>query len=347
MPDIRRRTFLGATGLLAVPVTIPSSPPRVAFVGSYAAGLDVALAGDAGLRRGFTVPGVPAASWFALSADKKVLYATNETEDGTVTAVDVRDPLKPAVLGSRSTLGAGPTHLSVAGRHLLTANYTSGSLVVHPIRRDGTLGEATDLVPHEGAQPHAHQVLPDPSGRWVLAVDLGTNSVYVYRLDAGKLVAHQQVSLPAGTGPRHLAFHPGGRALYVACELDPAVVPGTWDPVRGEVRLGDAVPAGVRDQDYPGEIAVSPDGRFVYVSVRGANTIAALRTGRALTPVQAAPTGGNWPRHFTFDTSARRLYVSNQRSGTVTWLPRDPATGRLGAAEGELSAPEVATVLFR
>ncbi|MGI6873604.1 lactonase family protein [Amycolatopsis sp. 3B14] len=92
--------------------------------------------------------------------------------------------------------------------------------------------------------------------------------------------------------------------------------------MRGEVRLADAVPVGVRDQDYPGEIAVFPDGRFVYVSVRGANTIAALRTGRALTPVQAAPAGGNWPRHFTFDASARRLFVSDQRSGTVTWLPR-------------------------
>ncbi|MEV5300649.1 beta-propeller fold lactonase family protein [Amycolatopsis methanolica] len=144
---------------------------------------------------------MPAASWLALSADRKLLYATNETEEGTVTAVDVRDPLKPAVLGSRSTLGAGPTHLSVAGRHLLTANYTSGSLVVHPIRRDGALDETTDLVRHTGAQPHAHQVLPDPSGRWVLAVDLGTDSVYVYRLDAGKLVAHQQVTLPGASAP--------------------------------------------------------------------------------------------------------------------------------------------------
>ncbi|MFD4254162.1 beta-propeller fold lactonase family protein [Amycolatopsis thermoflava] len=77
------------------------------------------------------------------------------------------------------------------------------------------------------------------------------------------------------------------------------------------------------------------------------NTIAALRTGRAPTPVQAAPAGGNWPRHFTFDASARRLCVSDQRSGTLTWLPRDPATGRLGAAQGELAVPEVATVLFR
>ncbi len=341
---------------------------RVVFVGSYTSspsaghGLDVATcAGGPALRLDHTVPGVPDASWFAFSADRKVLYSTNEAEPvGSVTALSLRDPARPAVLNKQTSRGSAPTHLSVhpSGRYLLTANYGDGTVVVHPILAGGKLGESTDLVKHTGSErdAHAHQVVTDPSGRWVLAVDLGADSVYVYRLDltSGKLALHEQVRLPSGAGPRHLAFHPNGRVAYVLGELRPEITVASWDPGSGKLTPGKVVPtvaAGAPGPNYPGEIATSGDGRFVYASNRGENTIAAFATGQGGHDLKRlgdnASSGGDWPRHFTLDPSERWVYVSNQRSGAVTWLPRDPRTGLLGAPRGSLAVPSVATVLFR
>ncbi|MTD57377.1 lactonase family protein [Amycolatopsis pithecellobii] len=350
-----RRIFLGITAfaLAATPaMTARAGQRHRAFVGSYTNsdpaghGLDVVKAGKPGLDADFTVPGVPDASWFARRGN--VLYVTNESDPGSVTALDISG--KPRILGTQPALGAAPTHLSVhpSGRYLLTANYTSGSVVVHPILPGGGLGAATDLVEH-GDGAHAHQVVTDPSGRWVLAVDLGTDSVYVYQLTNGKLRPHQQLVLPAGSGPRHLAFHPHERLAYLACELTPVVTVLGWDPAGGTVTAEQVVDtASSPGPNYPGEIEVSADGRFVYVSVRGENTIATFAVrGRELVRLgENMPSGGVWPRHFTLDAGQRWMYVSNQRSGTVNWLPRDPTTGRLGAAAGSLAVPSVATVLL-
>ncbi|WP_116049394.1 lactonase family protein [Amycolatopsis palatopharyngis] len=379
MTGMDRRRFLGAAGTagLGTVLTAPAAfaAPRAAettgggataFLGSYSTwgsppgqGLQVAARSRAALDVVSTVAGVPDASFLAFSRDRRRMYVTNElVPDGTVTAVDVCDPRRPRVLGTRSTRGAGPTHLSVhpGGRHLLTANYTDGTVVVHPILRDGTLGESTDLVQHTGdeREPHAHQVLTDPTGRWVLAVDLGADSVYVYHLDrrAGTLAPHRQVRLPSGAGPRHLAFHPGGRFAYILGELRPEITIAAWNPGSGELTLGEPVPTvddDAQQPQYPAEIAVSGDGRFVYASNRGEDTIATFaagRTGDALQRIGNVSTGGVWPRHFTLDPSQRWIYVANQRSGTVTWLPRDPHTGLPGSVAGSVSVPSAAIVTF-
>jgi 6-phosphogluconolactonase (cycloisomerase 2 family) len=254
------------------------------------------------------------------------------------------------VLNSQSTRGGSPTHLSVhpSGEHLLTANYGSGSVVVHPLAEDGTIGASTDLVQHHGANrdPHAHQIRTDPSGQWVLAVDLGADSVYVYGLADGKLTQQQQLTLPTGAGPRHLAFHPDGARAYILGELRPEITVATWDAASGTLTAGQVIPT-AQAGNFPAEIATSADGRFVYASNRGDNTIAAFAVDDdQLTSLGATPTGGDWPRHFTLSPDERRLYVSNQNSGTVTWLPRDPATGVVGAVEGSVSAPSVGIVAF-
>ncbi|WP_020672008.1 lactonase family protein [Amycolatopsis nigrescens] len=375
MAELGRRKFLGAVGAAGIGTIVTARAAGaetagrgggVVFVGSYTSsppaghGLDVASRSGAALRLERTVPSVPDASWFALSANRSVLYATNElVPDGAVTALSLRAPANPRVLNTQPSKGSAPTHLSVhpSGRYLLTANYGSGSVVVHPIRQDGSLAEVSDLAQHTGAErdAHAHQVVTDPSGRWVLAVDLGADSVYVYRLDlgTGKLTKHEQVVLPSGAGPRHLAFHPGGRVAYVLGELRAEVTVAAWDAARGKLTLGEVVPtvdANAPVPSYPGEIAVSPDGGFVYASNRGEDTIAtfAVRdSGRAISRVGNVATGGVWPRHFTLDPSGRWIYVSNQRSGTVNWLPRDPKTGLPGRSQGSLAVPSVATVLFR
>ncbi|GAA1951812.1 lactonase family protein [Amycolatopsis minnesotensis] len=380
MAELPRRLFLGAAGAVAAvgAASLAGLSPaqaarckdgRVFYVGSYTSpgapvgrGLDVATASNGpALTLDHTVGGVPDASWFAFSPDGRTLFSTNEGDpNGNVTSLDVKDPAKPRKISTQPSRGSAPTHLCVhpSGRYLLTANYGTGSVVVHPIGRDGKLGASTDLVVHHGAEraAHAHQVVVDPSGRWVLAVDLGADSVYVYSLDlkTGKLKQNQQLKLPSGAGPRHLAFHPGGRFAYIAQELRPEVTVATWDAAAGKLTASSVVPAvdaSSPGPNYPGEIEVSADGRFAYVSVRGENTVATFTVkggGSALERLGTnATAGGDWPRHLVLDPGQRGAYVSNQRSGTVTWLPRDAASGKLGAPQGVFSVPSVATVAFR
>jgi 6-phosphogluconolactonase len=337
------------------------------YIGSFSTwgeppgrGLDVGLADPRTGRLAITgtVPNVPDAAWFAVSRDRRFLYCTNElVPDGTVTSLDIAEPQDPVVLNRQPTRGAGPTHVSVhpSGRFLLTANYTTGSVVVHRLDRDGRVGESTDLVQHKGTdrEPHAHQIVTDPSGRWVVAVDLGADSVFVYRLHlaTGTLNLRQQLRLPAGAGPRHLAFHPSGRHAYILGELRSEITVAAWDAVAGRLTPGQVIPTtSSTGTNFPAEIAVSRDGRFVYASNRGENTIAAFTVhdfGRRLVSAGSTPCGGDWPRHFTLSPDERWVYVSNQRSNTVNWLPRDPRTGRIGPSMGSVPVNNVGIVLFR
>jgi 6-phosphogluconolactonase len=328
----------------------------VAYVGSYTSdggtGLAVAEVDPAtgALTIGHTVPGVPDASWLACSADGRFLYTTNEQDPGgTVTALDRRHP-RPMVLNSQPTKGSAPTHLCVhpGGRYLLAANYGSGSVAVLPLGADGRIGALTDLVEHVGGL--AHQVMTDPSGRWVLAVDLGIDSVFVHDLDldAGKLSEHQRLAVDEGIGPRHLVWHPDGVRAYLVCENASQVIVCAWDAETGTLTAGPAVGTvlpGAGMPNFPGEGVVSPDGRFLYVTNRGDNSIATFATDGDLTLLRTVPCGGDWPRHVTLDETGRRLYVSNQRSGTVTLLPRDPASGLVYPVSGNTKATAVAMVL--
>ncbi|WP_243754106.1 lactonase family protein [Labedaea rhizosphaerae] len=332
----------------------------LAYVGSYAPGdgLDVAKVHN-GLSLRSAVAGDANASWLAYSPDGRFLYSTNETDDGSVTALDLADPANPVVLNSQSSGGDVPTHLSVhpSGRFLFVANYGSGSVAVLPIGGDGTLGACTDLVQHQPGSrpPNAHQVVTDPSGNWVISVDLGADSVYVYEFDtsSGKLTEHQHLVLPDGAGPRHLAFHPGGRIAYIVQELRSEVTVAGWDRETGTLTPGQVVATVGADApavNYPGEVQVAADGRFVYVSNRGENSIATFAAsagGATLTLLGHTPTGGDWPRHFTLDATERWIYVSNQRSGTVTWLPLDKTTGTVGPPANSLAVPAAAMVLLR
>jgi 6-phosphogluconolactonase len=366
--ELSRRRFFGVVGGTAATVGLMSAGtaharPRadsLAYVGSYAPGdgLDVATA-NGGLSLRSSVLGDANASWLAVSPDGRFLYSTNETDDGSLTALDVTDPAAPKVLNSQSSGGDVPTHLSVhpSGRFLFAANYGSGSVVVLPIGDDGTLGAYVDLVQHQPGSrpPNAHQVITDPTGTWVIAVDLGADSVFVYAFDttSGKLTEHQHLVLPDGAGPRHLAFHPNGRIGYVVQELRSEVTVVAWDAATGTVTPGQVVATVGADapaENYPGELQIASDGRFVYVSNRGENSIATFSVsddGAALTLLGHTATGGNWPRHFAVDAAEEWLYVSNQRSGTVTWLPLDKTTGTVGPSTGSVAVPAAAMVLLR
>jgi len=348
-----RREFLGVAGLATAALAFARTAgsikqERTVYLGCFGSDLRTGTVDDAGtLTVTGTVAGVPDASFLAVG--DRYLYTTNEQQNGRVTALD---RTTNTVLNTRPTGGASPTHLSVhpGGRHLLTANYGDGSVAVHPLADDGTIGESTDLVRHQGTDrdPHAHQIVTDPTGHWVLAVDLGADSVYVYTLDedTGKLSQHQQLRLPTGAGPRHLTFHPDGTRAYVLGELRPEITVAAWDAEAGTLTPGQVVPT-APDGNFPAEIAATSDGRFVYASNRGADTIAAFAVrDDGLELVGSTPTGGEWPRHLALSPDERLIYVSNQNSGTVTWLPRDPETGQVSAPAGTAAVPSVGIVAF-
>ena len=303
------------------------------------------------LRVTGVVPDVPNPS-FVIDAGRWV-YAVNEKSDGEVTALAVGADGVPKVVGSQPTGGADPCHLVLHRGFLLSANYSSGSVAVHPVLPEGGLGERTDLVVHTGAGPdpdrqegpHAHQVLPDPTGEFVLAVDLGTDSVHSYRLsEEGKLVAAGRSRVHLGAGPRHLAFHPSGKYAYIANELDSTIVVAAYD--RGVLTPGQKVstlPAGAptEPRNYPAEIVVSADGRFAYLSNRGHDSVAVFaveRGGAVLRLVEATPVGGKFPRHIVLDSSGRFLIAANQNSDNITTFEVDRSTGRLRQT-GTTAAP--------
>ncbi|MEU4602056.1 lactonase family protein [Kribbella sp. NPDC023972] len=258
------------------------------------------------------------------------LYAVNEQRAGGVTAIAIDAPGKLRILNRQPNQGSAPCHLTIAGDYLLSANYGSGDLAVHPIRSDGSLGQQTDLVKHKGTTPHAHQVLQ--AGKYVLAVDLGTDSIYTYTLADGKLLLRHQTTLKTGAGPRHLAFHPSGRYAYVANELDSTITVCRYDNGRlTPTNTVSTIPPG-SPQNYPGEVITSPDGRFVYLTNRGHNSIAVFATsaaGSALSLVSTPSCGGDWPRHCALDPSGRLMFVSNQRSNNVTTFAVAHRTGGL------------------
>ncbi|MEY9490533.1 6-phosphogluconolactonase [Streptomyces calvus] len=298
-----------------------------------------------------TLTGVADPSYLAVHPDGRTLYAVNEREDGAVTAVRLSDR---KVLGSRSTGGSSPCHLSVHpdGRHLLSADYGSGTVAVHPIDASGALGERTALVTHStpppgpGQQgPHAHQFVTSPDGGHVLAVDLGTDTVYSYRLDpqAGTLTEAARASARPGAGPRHLTFHPGGAYAYLANELDNTVTVCAYEPDSGRLRIGEPQPTGTgAGTSYPAQLLVTGDGRYAYLANRGHNSLtryAVEADGARLRLLDTVPVGGDFPRHIAFSPDGALLFAANQRSGTVSVFHVDGDSGELRSAGEPFASP--------
>ncbi|MFE0474183.1 lactonase family protein [Streptomyces sp. NPDC058947] len=298
-----------------------------------------------------TITGVGDPSYLALHPDRRTLYAVDERQDGAVTAVRLSDR---KVLGSRSTGGAAPCHLSVhpGGRWLLSANYGSGSVAVHPIDASGALGERTALVRHSSPPPgpgqdgpHAHQFVTSPDGRHVLAVDLGTDTVYTYRLDerAGTLTEVARARTRPGAGPRHLTFHPGGRHVYLADEVGDSVTVCTYDPASGRLRVGEAQSTGAGPgQNYPAQLLVTGDGRHAYLANRGHNSIARYAIeadGARLRLLDTVPVEGDFPRQIAFSPEGTLLFAANQKSSTVTVFHVDGDSGALRPAGASFPSP--------
>jgi 6-phosphogluconolactonase (cycloisomerase 2 family) len=306
-------------------------------------------------------------SCLALNRSGTCLYSANETDrvgeskEGTVSAFAVdRADGKLKLLNTIRSGGAGPTYVSVhpSGRHVLVANYFGGSVAVLPILDGGRLGDPTDIkkpagklgpTKATGAPPgsfaisghdrtHAHMIQADPSGRFVLHVDLGLDKIFSWKIDVrkGKLTANDPpaVSLPAGDGPRHFHFHPNGRWFYSIQEEGSTIVLFDYDAETGRLTSRQTIstlPAGFAGSNFCSEILVSSDGRFVYAGNRLHDSIGIFSIGPkgALTYLAEEWTRGDYPRSFNFDPTGRLLYCCNQRGDNITVFRVDRKTGLL------------------
>ena len=289
-------------------------------------------------------------TYLAVAPGGRTLYAVHELADGLVSAFAIGDDGRLRLLGTQSSGGALPIHVSVhpSRRYLLCANWGSGSFAVLPIDADGALRAPTHVVEHP--KPYAHMITTDPTGRWVLAVHYGVGAVFPYHLDleSGRLRPRRQTQLHPGAGPRHLAFHPGGAVLYVVNEADSTVTACGWDPDRGRVEPGATVrtvPAAVSVENYPSAVLVAPDGRFVYVANRFHDSVGVLATEPSLRLIATYPCGGEFPRDMAFGEQGRLLYVANERADLVTGLVVDPADASLVATDWAVRTPRPTCVL--
>ncbi|MBS2963785.1 lactonase family protein [Actinocrinis puniceicyclus] len=309
---------------------------------------------------------LPEASFLALNPSGGVLYAVQEDEtDGRAAAFSIDAGTSALTfLGKQPTHGGLPCHLLVepGGSHLLTANYAAGSVAVHPIRPDGALGPSSDVSQHVGsgprrdrqAGPHAHMTAAAPGGEVLLAVDLGTDSIYAYTLDglSGRLTLITQNRLRPGSGPRHLVFHPSGEYFYLANELGNSVSVCAYDPGTAAVKELAELPAvgeGGAGQNAPAGIVLSADARFAYLSNRGDDSITVFEVcdgGARLRPVGRHPCGGSRPRHIVFSPDGRFLFVANQQSNDIAVLRLDPESGALSPTGLSYPVKQVAHVIF-
>jgi 6-phosphogluconolactonase len=269
-------------------------------------------------------------SWIARHPELPVLYAVEEIPDGHVQAWSLADGTPTEQLGRGATGGSEPAHLTVdsSGHFLITANYSGGSLSVHELGTDGSIGRRTDLVRHErhgeqDRQEQAHPHMVRDIGGTLLVTDLGGDAIYRYRLGpGGKLMPEGVVAAPPGSGPRHVL--PVGDHYYVTAELSAQVL--GYDAAG---QLLSAVPASKADgPNQPSELA--SDGRYLYVANRGPDTVSVFDLDAAggdhpLPRYVAEVPVGAWPRHIALDGDL--LYVANERSHEVMVLRIDPETG--------------------
>jgi 6-phosphogluconolactonase len=303
------------------------------------------------------------ASYVALSPDAKFLYATAEAAEGAVAAYAVEGD-KLRLLNTEASKGKGPTHLVVdaAGRNLVVVNYGSGSTTALPIKADGSFAPATSSIQHVGtgpnagrqSGPHAHGVYFHPKNGRVYVADLGTDDIFIYRFDAekGLLTPSKPKSgrVTAGEGPRHLAFHPSGRFAYVNTEMGLNVVAFSVAGNGGlnEIQSLPTLPEGADKKGVStAEIFVRPDGKTLYVSNRGHDSIAVYTIAQdgKLTLLQHMLGTPATPRGFGLSADGRWLVCAGQKSGTLNAY-RIGRDGKLTDTKQSVEASGSAAIVF-
>lgn len=366
--SLNRREFLrtGATGLVGALAfrghALAVEKPRdlTLYVGTYTSGKSEGIytyrmnLGTGELKRVAATTAVNP-SFLTIHESKRYLYAVNEVTEfagqssGAVSAYSIDSATdKLQFLNQQASMGADPCHILVdqSGRFVLVANYTGGSVSVFPLRRDGRLEPASQVIKHSGAGvreqqqgPHPHCVALDRSNRHAFVSDLGIDKLmsYRFRAETGRLEPNEEpwIQLGPGAGPRHFTFHPKEKYAYVINELDSTITAFRYQKLTGHLGLihtESTLPKDFSGRNDCADIHVSPSGKFVYGSNRGHDSIVVFgineTTGR-LTHLEHVATEGKTPRNFVIDPTGRFLLVANQKSDSIVTFHIDAINGRL------------------
>ena len=322
----------------------------------------VSLAGD-----------VVSPALLAVAPNRRFLFSVNECEradgkpGGAVSAFAI-DPSSgtPSFLNRQPSHGLFPCFVSVdrTSSLVVVGNHESGSIACYPVEPDGRLGEASDVIQHAGSSvhpqhqrgPHVHSVNFDPTDRYLLVCDKGTDRVVVYRVDLanGKLLPNDppHASFEPGSGPRHLAFHPSGRHAFVINELNATLTALRLDITSGTLRVLQTLPTlpgGYAGPNYTADVHVHPNGRFVYGSNRGHDSLAIFEfdaSSEQLTALGHEPTRGAVPRAFGIDPSGKLLLAANQNSDTIVAFRIEETSGALTPTGAVTRTPTPVCVRF-
>ena len=314
-------------------------------------------------------------NFLALSPGGKTLYAATRGEKvpneppGAVNAFAIDAATgKLTLLNQKSSGGAGPCFLSAdaAGQFLFVANYVGGSMKSFLLQPDGSIGDEGTFIQHHGhsvnpdrqAEPHTHWVAGDPSGHFALACDLGMDKILVYRINPADatLTANDPpfATVPPGSGARHLAFSRDGKFAHVINEMTCTITTFAWESKKGTLTAPETISAlppdlAVQKTFSGGEIVVRPDGKFIYATVRGHDSISVFaadaKSGR-LTFVENVPSRGQIPRGLGVDPSGRWLIVCNQKTDSAVVFGINARTGKLTPTGQDLQIGGVSDVRF-
>jgi len=307
-------------------------------------------------------------SFLEIHPSGKYLYAVSESGDVDTVSAYAIDPdtgnLK--LLNSRPSGGSGPCHVNIdrSAKNVLVTNYGSGSVSVIPIAADGSLAEPTGFVQHEGSSvnpqrqkgPHAHSINVSPDNRFAFVADLGLDKIMIYKLDVdkGMIAANDPAftKVKPGAGPRHFTFGADGRYAYVINELDGTVTAFAYEPASGtltEIQTISTLPDDFAGSNSCAEVRVHPNGRFLYGSNRGHDSIAVYRIDPAkgtLTFVEHERAGIKTPRNFNIDPTGKFCLVANQDGNSVVVFRIDQKTGALEPTGNKISIGRPVCIRF-
>jgi 6-phosphogluconolactonase len=296
-------------------------------------------------------------SYLCFDSKGHFLYCVNELKEfqgeagGSVSAFRIdQETGSLTYLNSRSTRGTDPCHIALerTGKFVAVANFMSGSVCVLPILADGSVGESTCFIQHDGSSihpqrqtgPHAHAVVFDAAGKFVFVPDLGMDKVMIYRFDPrhGTLTPGDVPSIATapGAGPRQLVMHPNNSYAYLINELNSTMVAYGYDARKGaltELQTVSTLPQEYAEHSSCAEVQITPDGRFLYGSNRGHDSIViyAIGSDGLLSLVGHESTRGCIPRNFEIDRTGSFLVAANQDTDNLVTFRIDKMTGNLTA----------------
>jgi 6-phosphogluconolactonase len=303
-------------------------------------------------------------TYLTISSNNRYLYSVvKEGGQGGLAAFSINENGELTAINSQFSEGSPPCHVSVdtKNNYVFSANYHKGTVESSLLNQeDGSVQPAVSILKHEGSGPdprqekaHTHYAGLTPDEKYLAAVELGIDALITYKVkDDGTLEKVNLLPLKAGSGPRHLAFHPNGKYAYIMTEFSSEVIALNYHPENGhftEIQYISTLPENFKENNQGSAIHISADGRFVYAGNRGHNSIALFQINQdsgELSFVEHTSTEGDWPRDFEIDPSEKFIVASNQESSNIVLYSRDESTGRLTLLESDIKVPHPVCVKF-